>query len=185
MRILSHKPIITIFGSLLIIAGLIVFVLLPLLGSVDSVLTDINEKRIDLAILQTQGANTGQAQNKNDFTEQDSELASYFIDKTKLLEFISTIEDIAQKNNVSEQISITDFPDQTTDIFSHPISLSPTGSYNNIIQYIAALEKLDYYLDFSQLGISRANLSPGEVSDTSKDANIIKATLVGTSYWHN
>ncbi len=185
MKILSHKPIITIIGSLLIIIGLVVFVLLPLMDSVDGVLGEINDKRLDLATLETQNVKTGLDHDESDLIVQDNELASYFIEKSKLLEFISTIEDIAQENKVNEQISISEFPDNTNDLFEHPISLAPTGSYNNIIQYLADLEQLDFYLNFDQLSISRSNVAAEDNSDSTTSDNIIKASLTGTSYWRN
>ncbi len=181
MKISNQKTIVTIIGTVLIIAGLLVFVYLPMTKSIKELRTQITEKRIDKTILESQYNQSNITDDINQLIEQNDELNKYFISKNQLLEFITGIEKIATDNDVSENMTLPELPDKNDEIFEHPVTIAPTGTYDNIIEYLSHLESLDYYLSFNKLEISRTSLS--QDTEPKNNNSILRANLSGLSYW--
>ncbi|MDD5342120.1 MAG: type 4a pilus biogenesis protein PilO [Patescibacteria group bacterium] len=183
MKIQGHKSIIIIGGALIIIVGLLVFAFLPLNRTIDDLKTQILGKRIDSALLKQQQNTAARSQDEASLVEKDEELRAYFIQKSKFLEFISQIEELAKNNSVKEEVTLTEFPNNTQEVFTHPISVSFTGDYNNILKLMAELESLNYYLDFAQITLSNAGDGGLNVNTNTSKQSQLQVSLTGLTYW--
>lgn len=181
MKILGYKSLNIIGGSLIVLIALIIFAWVPLNRSVKDLQTQIQGKRIDLALLQKQQNNSARSHDEADLVEKDNQLQIYFIQKEKFLEFVSEIEELSKNYNLKENVTLTEFPENTQEVFTHPISIDLTGDYNNIIKLMAELESQDFYLDFDQVNVSRP--SGGNTNINGSSQLQLQVSLAGVAYW--
>lgn len=84
-------------------------------------------------------------------------LDDLFLITDQELKFITTLESVAEKNNVSQKINLKSTnlndPQQTT----FPVVISANGATHNIISYLLAIEQLSYYINFNSLNINAKN----------------------------
>lgn len=95
--------------------------------------------------------------NAKDLKEIEQQLVvldDLFLVSGQELKFITTLESIAEKNNISQKIDLksTDQNIQKKTALSFKISAS--GSARDIISYLIAIEQLSYYINFNSLNIS-------------------------------
>jgi len=113
-----------------------------------------------------------------------------FINQNRELEFITTLEKIASKNNVSQKINLAPKKNSFDGVYKNvPITLALNGNFINLRNYLVDLETLSYYLNISQMTMTHthsAGISKPKVPGA-QDAPIKKtnATLniIGNTYW--
>ena len=110
-------------------------------------------------------------------------LNSVFIKNNKELEFITTLEGIAAKNNVNQTININF--DATTAKQGYEIislSLNLSGTYNNLINFLIDLETLSYYINIHSLSLSLAGAQKSTPEGEAAPNNY-SMTLLANTYW--
>ncbi len=89
---------------------------------------------------------------KND--DPTHNLSKYFIDKTEVASFISTLERTAKKNGASLEVVAV-----STDIIKASPTLSFTlgveGSFNELMQTLGAIEYAPYHISFSGVMLTK------------------------------
>jgi Tfp pilus assembly protein PilO len=89
-----------------------------------------------------------------DIEPEIKKLDAIFINKNKELEFITTIEGIAQKNNVTQEIVLNNNQKkEETDYIKIPIILNVHGNFSNIMNYLETLEKNKYGINIKLISI--------------------------------
>lgn len=168
MSKLSYTKRVYIFSGIAAAAlvGLLVFIVYPLYQRIITLDEELYNSRVQLAIYQQERTNLEKTQQdyskiKNDITN----ISKIFVEREKILDFISALETIAANHSVTQNIDLDAPPTQTDANESIPVSVSIDGSWQNVLAYLADLESLDYYLVISNLTINqaggtvRANLS--------------------------
>ncbi len=79
---------------------------------------------------------------------------NYLFFKGDELRLITILENLAATNNITQKIDSSNLDSIQGD--SVNISLSLNGDYENIIKYLAALEKKEYFININMLRISSA-----------------------------
>lgn len=92
-----------------------------------------------------------------------NKLNKIFIDSNKKLEFITTLEDVAQKNGVSQEITLSDQGEAGSGNSSqkHLLGMEVRGSFNDVVGYLADLENMDYYINIFDIDLSSSNRIAG------------------------
>ncbi len=173
---------------ILVIVGSIVFIFIPYQEKNEEILQTLNEKRVDLTLLKEQVQKIDTTDITDELTQAENQLNSYLIDKSNILQFISTLEEIAQKHSLVITIDLDEFPDDSTSpVIEQPISLKVDGSYANVIGFVAELESQEYYLSFQQLN---ASVTTGPVTNKTNSpiqpppaGQTFQLSLGGNSYW--
>lgn len=99
-----------------------------------------------------------------------------FINRDRDLEFITTLEGLADKHKLNQTISLdTRLYDSKKTYSIIPISLSVTGKFENIIQYLSSLESSSYYIKTTSFAMSKAESIDNET--------IINLNLSANTYW--
>jgi len=113
-----------------------------------------------------------------------------FINQNRELEFITSLEKIAGKNNVSQKINLAPKKSNIDGIYKNvPITLAVSGNFVNLRNYLVDLETMSYYLNISQLTITNTPSTgtsklkvPGDNGAITKKINA-SLNITGNTYW--
>ncbi|MDP3964099.1 MAG: hypothetical protein Q8Q20_00360 [bacterium] len=171
---------VTIVVGLVVTLAMIGFGFVPLYFGITDQSLALSEKRLDLALLQSQLKQSEQSDNESALKELDDDLNNYFIDRSEFLEFISTIEDLATEYAVAQTIELSEFPETEQLVFEHPINVMLSGRFDQVLGMVDEMENQGYYLNFETVNVSRGGSLP---SIDSGDTTAIKLSLSGKSFW--
>jgi len=177
------KTILTILALVITSTVIILFVIIPSIKDMDAF---NNRIRIERASIENKYTNRRNIKNVvadlkyvNDGIEIIEE--NLIIDKNDIVTFISRLEEIANNNNVVQDIKITPQnigKEKIAQKYSLYITLS--GDYINILKYINDIEKSNLYLTINNINISFAkNSGPKEILSQGN----IKTNLEGYVYF--
>jgi Tfp pilus assembly protein PilO len=88
---------------------------------------------------------------------QLKQVDSIFVNKDRILDFVTTIEGIASADKVEQTINITDSANKESTYSREILTLSAKGNFNNIFVFLEDLESLNYYININTLEIQRSN----------------------------
>jgi len=80
---------------------------------------------------------------------------SIFINKDRMLDFVTTIEGIAAANKVNQTINISDSADKSSGFSKNILNLAAKGNYKNILNFLEDLESLNYYINIDILDVQK------------------------------
>lgn len=174
MKNLSAKQkIYLIIGIIILIFGLLIFfVAKPLLSKINEIGSKFKQTRETVFLLQ-QKRNDVQDLEKyhSDFKEPGERIEKVFLSTSaeSVLDFFALLDDISKKINVNIDVGN---PEEKNDKFSKiSSSLMVTGSLENTIRFLEALENLPYFLEIKQ----------SEMKFTGQE-NLVKTRLVIVIY---
>jgi|GEM_PF-5371791 len=168
-------PYLKIGISVLVPAGLIIFLILPLYASVKELKTSIHNENILLVKKQNvQNNYSSISRQYNEIQENVDMLDQAFVSKqtATILETIGNIEDLATARKLKQTIAINPIPESsdTATLFS-TIKIDLSGTPANIFLFLRDIEDLPYYLNIATVSISKDAL--GET----------KGSLEGKIFW--
>ena len=172
----NKKNIIWLGVTTAVFVAVIVLLITPLMQNISSLTKDHYDKRVKLAILQKQSSNiTTMKRDYSKIQDDINAISQVFIPKKETLKFISTLENMAAQNNVTQKIQlegirISDLEQETREVKQMPIGLSLSGDFNNIVKYLNQIESLSYYINFNKLTFTGSGLS-------------VSLTVTGITYW--
>lgn len=112
------------------------------------------------------------------------ELNKIFITEGTELEFVTSLENIAQQCEVYQIIDLKIADNQQQSLSAIPITLEVRGNFTNVIKYINELEQLDYYININFLSIRPADqLKQASTLNNIPDNNMIIAHMEGSVFW--
>ncbi|OGF27885.1 hypothetical protein A2303_05965 [Candidatus Falkowbacteria bacterium RIFOXYB2_FULL_47_14] len=125
---------------------------------------------------------------------QMEKLDFIFINKNRELEFITTLEEAAGKNNVTQKINLTPPTGQKKDVYDKTaLSIDAQGSFADIMNYLAELEALNYYFNINQLDLNyqtsdspvrRVTIESGDENTKNPAvAGNVSLRISGETYW--
>ncbi len=139
------------------------FLLLPATNKIKKLRVDIANAKIEInnAIEKEKNINN-QTDKLKTIESQIEKLDKIFISRNRELEFITTLEGVASKNNIEQTFDLKAIPDFNDDDFINiPIIIKAKGEFNNVMNYLKDLETLAYYINISNLEITK-NTSGGQ-----------------------
>ena len=183
----KNKLIAYLAVALIINVGIIWLVLRPSLNQIVTVRNDILNLKIDSENKITREKNIYDLNEKIKKIEPQLEkINSAFVSQNRELEFITAIENLETKNNVKQSLNINLSNPEKGEIFSKvPVAIEVTGSFSNLMNYLADIESLNYFINITGLSLKKttadSDLSsrPGELASSAK----ITMSLSGYSYW--
>ncbi|MEA1963472.1 MAG: type 4a pilus biogenesis protein PilO [Patescibacteria group bacterium] len=180
---IKKKITIRVLTSLILFFLIIYFFTFPLIKKIKTQKENIIAKKIELEDKMSKDKNiSGLNEQIKKIEPELLELDKIFININRELDFITLLESVANNNNIEQRLNIV--PGQTKkddDIYqTQPLIIDANGEFKNIIQYIADLEALTYYITINSINI-------GQMSKLGKDNenqnNFVKATINGLTYW--
>lgn len=92
------------------------------------------------------------------------EYSQYFFRPGDELLLITALENIANKNKVTQKIENSNLDQKSSDLIK--VSLLISGDYEKTLGYLSDLEKLNYFLNIEKVQISSAGTRAGESVST-------------------
>jgi hypothetical protein len=169
----KKKSLIKTFFSIVLIVSTMFYITIPAFKNVK----EKNSQISDQLFTADQLLQKGQTVNK---LGEDIERIKPFLDKLdsvfikpdEELDFIISLEELGELKGVESHLSINDIPDENG-IIDVPIALSANGAFENTLNYLIALQQLNFYINIKSISIS----SPA--------SNSLETSLRGFTYWNN
>jgi Tfp pilus assembly protein PilO len=163
------------FISILLIIYLLIF---PSINNIKNLRISIVNQKIDEATRISKEKNMDRLNEKLKKIEPELEqVKNIFLVRDRELEFITALEGIADKDNISQKINLnTDTATNLQQIKKIPITITITGTFQNFIKYLNDLENLRYYININTVNLaSTQNMSSG--------AETVTAQISALTYW--
>jgi hypothetical protein len=136
----------------------------------------------------------------NEINSGVNSLSDVFVNKNRELELITALENIANKNTVTQKIDLATPAEKqvvksskktkvsaetvpTDDILSSSLTISASGKYNNIINYLKEINALKYYINIDGLDLSQAISGDDLAENNSLDSRNINLNIIAKTYW--
>ena len=174
---LNHKITASLIGLLIVILSLIYFIVAPTIKEIKTMGQAIEAQREYLEKKYRKGQNLKQLTENFKKIEPKLELIDQiFINKNRELEFITSLENEADKNQIGQKIDLS-APQKTENQNFQKTSLRlfTKGDFNRQLQYLVNLENLSYYINIKLL-----ELSP----DSGGETNSLNMYLDADTYWN-
>lgn len=109
-----------------------------------------------------------------------------FINANRELEFITTLENVAARNNIGQKIALNIPSEKSGQSYRKiPLEITAQGNFYDLMRYANDLENLNYYINIKTLDLSRnpglARFNPsGEINISGQTLNL---KLSADTYW--
>jgi hypothetical protein len=128
---------------------LVIFVMIPYYNKISTVNKNSYDKRVQLAIFEQRRNNSELTRlDYNKIKDDTANVSKIFINKDKMLAFISALENIATTRQVTQKININS-NQQIEKSGTIDFSIEASGSWDNLQYYLTDLEIMDYYLNIA------------------------------------
>jgi Tfp pilus assembly protein PilO len=177
-----NKIALSILIFLLISGGLIYFLIMPAAEKIKSIQISLEGQRLKIEKDYSAGKNLKKlAADLKTVEPGMGELKQSFIKKSEAMKFITSLEEIADKNMVLEKVSLGAENKLGESYARIPIQLEVRGDFTGAMGYLTDFESLDYFLNVKSLEISAINSD--RVATGAKENLIMQITA--DSYWQN
>ncbi len=107
-----------------------------------------------------------------------------FIDINKQVDFIRVMEDLATKYNIKQNISIDSVALNSADKYKKvPMDLAVSGNFEDIMNYISAIESLNYYINIKFINLSAGFISANFGDPQAPQKKGISGIIKTDTYW--
>lgn len=191
---LKNKITASLAGFLIIILSLIYFIVLPTVKEIKAMSSAIEAQREDLEKKYIKGQSLRQlTENLKEIEPKLELLDQIFINKNRELEFITSLENKADNNQINQKINLS--PPQATKSQGFQkigLQLSAAGKFIKQLRYLMDLESLNYYINIKSLELSSSG--SGQTAPNIKhsgqgtlaaenESNNINLSVVADTYW--
>lgn len=182
---LEKKIILSIIFLVLFILSIIFFIILPAVKDIKDIRDDIDSQRIDLEKRYINGQNIRSLSEKlNKVESQIAILDQSFINKNCGLEFITTLEEIADKNKIVQKINLSAQINKNDDLYKKiPVQFFTQGNFLNQLNYLIDLEALNYYINIKSIEIISGNFKSLDPNDGDSNQSRVNMIIQADTYW--
>lgn len=183
---LKKKIIITIITFFFFIFIIIYFIIIPSVRDIKNIKNEIEIQRTDLERKYLKGQNLRRMSEKLKKAEEKIHiLDQVFISQNFGLEFITTLEEVASRNNVTQKINLLSSLDPDDSLYKIiPIQLFSQGNFVQQLGYLVNLEILNYYINIKSLELS-SNPKKILTSNEEVSQNNVNMLISADTYWQS
>jgi len=183
---LPNKIIFLSCSFLIFYSIIIYFIIFPVTRDIKDIRKNIITQKIDLENKTVRQKNLNTLNEKLKMIEPElQKFNQIFINKNRELEFITTLENIANKNQLSQKINFD--PNNAVLEQDHQmitINLALTGNFNNLMNYLQDIEELPYYVNINQINISTGyNVNTSPTDQSANQNKNINCNITANTYW--
>lgn len=188
---LKNKIVASLVGLILVIFSLLYFIVIPTIRDIKTMSNEIEGQKIDLEKKYIKGQSLRQlTENLKKIESKLDMLDQIFINKNRELEFITTLENQANKNRVSQKINLSAPQEAENQNFQKTdLQLFTKGSFLGQLQYLLDLEYLSYYINVKLLELfpagagEQTKTDSQEISPSPGETNNINMYINADTYW--
>jgi len=189
---LKNKITASLAGFLVVLLSLIYFIVIPTVREIKTMGDSIDAQREDLERKYIKGQSLKKlTENLNKIEPKLELLDQIFINKNRELEFITSLENKANKNQISQKINLKS-PEKTENqnFQKTDLQLFARGGFIKQLQYLTDLEQLNYYINVKLLELSPANGGEPVKTDSqgsqssSVETNNLNMYIDADTYWN-
>ena len=175
--------------SIVVFLAIIIFIIYPNIQKIFLTNNDILVRKNELEKKQANDYSLQEIiNNYRQHEPKIAELNKTIRTQNRELEFITTLETIAEKYNLEQKINIGAYEDiKDTDFKSMPLQLILEGDYIDNLKYLQDLESLSSYINIKNINItSEISKTPKQVNENGEQIAIEKITkmvIVAETYW--
>lgn len=173
----------TIAGSIIIITGIIILVIIPMTKRIMKISNDITDLKTNLEKEYNEKQNLKTVMARIKKLEASSEkFSSIYVKEGEELNFITLLEDLAERHDLQQKINLS----STTTGMERDMNIKLTGNYFDILKYLYDLRRMDYWINLNSISINKTDskipLQPEEPlnSNMPLEANIAATFYVFT-----
>jgi Tfp pilus assembly protein PilO len=186
---LKNKSLVLVAIFTLINIGIIYFLIMPSIDNIKNLRNDTINLKIDSENKIAQETKTNDLNNKLKKIEPQLEkINQIFISQNREIEFITTLESLESKYNITQTLNLgLDDAEQGDGFKIVPFSIDANGNFKDIMNYLTGVESLNYYINIENISLSNNSTDisspekiPGQESDADSKVNI---KISGFAYW--
>ena len=177
-----------IYGLIVVLA--IYFLLLPTIADILSLREQIIDQKITLERNLNRERDIIKLVNKmNRIKPELAKLDQAFINSSREIEFINTLEGLAGENNITMNISLNETGEKANDIFEKiNLTIQTQGSFENLLKFLADIEKMNYYININYFEFASNQGGARDFSPKNADEMILSNASVSMrlgaeTYW--
>lgn len=182
----------------IVLGALIYFAIMPSVSEINELKKKIiNEKINSEKKYQTEKNIISLNKKINEIAPDIKNLEEVFVNQNRELEFITILENLANKNNIKQKINLSApiiIPSAKTSKTSKktetketalyaPLTIETTGSYKDTISYLTELNALKYYINIDSLSFSGSSVNSSLPEDNLNNNKIISLNIIAKTYW--
>ena len=162
---IKRKIYLTIGSVVIALAAMGYFLVWPTLREITTITQAIQREQEDLELKYQRGQRIRKiASEYKKIKPQRDRLNTIFVPSGDELQFITTLERLERQY----QVEVVPTPDQSSNALGPTdplaLTLSIRGNYPKVLQYLIALERLNYYFNVGSLSITGANSDTGALT---------------------
>jgi Tfp pilus assembly protein PilO len=180
---LKNKIIASIIILILIILSLLYFIVIPTIIDIKTMGKEIEDQRTDLERKYIKGQSLRQlTENLKKIKPKLELLDKVFVNTNRELEFITSLENEANKNRINQKINLG-LPQETNNKNFQKINLQlyANGGFTRQLKYLMDIESSNYYINIKSLDLSSS--PTGAPSASPDEANYINLFINADTYW--
>ncbi|MBI4779234.1 hypothetical protein HY797_02165 [Candidatus Falkowbacteria bacterium] len=189
---LKNKITASLIGFLLVILFLICFIVVPTIKEIKAMGSAIEAQREDLEKKYIKGQSLRRLTEDLSKIEPKLQLLDQiFINKNRELEFITSLENEANKNQISQKINLSAPEKAENQNFQKTnLQLFTKGGFSKQLQYLLDIENLSYYINVKLLELSltadgEKNKTDGQdAAAPSGETNNLNMYIGADTYWN-
>jgi len=185
---LKQKIFFSVFVFFLFLFVLSFFVIFPAFQNMSIISAETKMTKQDLDMRMSSVADyENSIKNYQTVKSQIYLLDDFFINEEESINFVDSLENIADNNNVLQNASLLTENKEIKNFYSIiPIQISVSGSLEDLLSYLKDLENLDYYINIKKLEImenSMKNISNKNILESiSSGKNLV---ITADTFWIN
>ena len=170
---------VSVVAFFLLLAALVVLIIIPAIKEIRIINQQVYEERLRLEKLYAKGQLKNKVQkNYNNIKDDIAFLDDIIMKEGQELEYITAIEDIANRAGVDIDISIGEIKRTPQQKFSElEFTLTLTGKWENILLWIDQVEAMPVYTNIKEMTIAARE------SADAKEARQATATIRVNTFW--
>jgi len=184
---LKYKILAVNCGLLLVLISGIYLIVLPSLEEINRIKDDIYQERLDLEQKYQRSQSLKKlSTNLKSIEGKIENIDQVFISQNRELEFITALEQTAEKNQIAQKILLGKAQTAVGDKFYKkiPLQIQAQGNFVDLIQYLQGLETLNYYINIKSIELSGSGGAQRPQFSVETNSNRqINANIVADSYW--
>lgn len=184
----KNKEFYLIFLWIILIFTIVIIFIFPNINKISAAANKINTTLAKLENLEKTNQNKQEMEKNYQLIKNNYPTLEQLVPKAgEELNFITSLEEIASRNNVQQKMNL--LPQEEGDTKTRgfnilPFQLTLDGNLYNIFNYLNDLENNNYYLNIDKIKIDK-NFSPTKtfIEEPVINPNNVHVILTGNSYW--